>query len=217
MTLGWRINYTSAHHHHHLHRWGSSTTVSAADETLEISQWQWHVVVSCLRRGQGDDDANEKDDEMSRLSVSVLPCNKVDGWRGRKSSELMFNKWLPSRTKTLIKNFSHNYLALQDEDGGDWGQSNRSHLQIQTVSRSFQDNSIISLISVPSTEHVIINCSLRMCGVCCWFNQDSPLPLVKRALCHFFTNYVFSGCLSQLSDCSRQAPHPRPNCSSHMT
>lgn len=33
--------------------------------------------------------------------------------RTRKSSELMFNKWLWSsrRTKTLIKNFSHNYFV----------------------------------------------------------------------------------------------------------
>lgn len=142
MTLGWRINYTSAHHHHHHHLyqgWGSSsTTVSAADETLESSQWQWHVVVSCLlpsRTAAGMMRMKRTmrwDTELSLASLS-LAARWLDGG---KSSELMFNKWLPSRTKTLIKNFSHNYFALQEEEA--IGDKVTTHIHIQQPPSEFR-------------------------------------------------------------------------------
>lgn len=116
----------------------SSTTVSAADETLESSQWQWHVVVSCLlpsRTAAGMMRMKRTmrwDTELSLASLS-LAARWMDGG---KSSELMFNKWLPSRTKTLIKNFSHNYFALQEEEA--IGDKVTTHIHIQQPPSEFR-------------------------------------------------------------------------------
>lgn len=90
--------------------------------------------------------------------------------RRRKSSELMFNKWLQrkrrrtwrrSRTKTLIKNFRTTISVLQARGTkksvavDDWGQIQMPLLMMMVLLIQ-DDNSIISVISVPSTYKTVV-------------------------------------------------------------